>query len=71
MRIFIMTKDFANTFGALRSGDYVVRGTGKQIDRYGNTYYRGVKKIYKDTGFADHTFLDGGSHYDLGKDKKK
>lgn len=62
--------EFVEIFGALRSGESVTVGTGKQVDRYGNTYYRGVKKIYKETGFADHTFGVGGSHYDIGKDKK-
>ena len=61
-----MNDDFSQVFGTLRSGDYKVVGTHKQIDRYGNVYYRGVKKIYKDTGFADHTFING-SHYDLNK----
>jgi len=63
--------NFGKTFGNLRSGDHVTVGTGKQVDRYGNEYFRGVKKIYKDTGFADHTFGAGGSHYDIGKDRKK
>lgn len=62
--------EYADTFGKLRSGESVTVGTHPQTDRSGETYYRGVKKIYKDTGFADHTFADG-AHYDLEKDKKK